>query len=544
MLNTGWSNGEVVTKFNKKLLKWKTRKDDLPYKNNLEIGAAWECVGLKSRGTQYKNRKGEVGRIFTHFASPIHFYSFIQEVPIQTRCFHETIQGDDLQKFYIDIDMSENIETGFQVVDSCKLSLKLAFQELYNVELQENNILVYTSNDNTKFSSHIVVNGYCVTSNLESSYIFSIVKRIANKDIVDYLDHGVYKSFRSLRTIYSHKAGSNRTKTKLGSNGPNYEDFLDSLITHVSDCKVLPEVAPHIEKVRPETQIDDVLAGKIVNVVFNKYGSIFSFRDVDEKIPGRVNFIRNRTSYCELCRKEHQNENPFAEINSFGDLQFNCRRSNGRSLILINGLVKPEDNPNDDMRDVIKSFEEASDVSHESNEHFATEEVQTSIPGVTVVRENYRKTKRRDNKEKTPSPTPSPSTESTESSLSPSEVEDDFDLGVDFSLLSCQSEHREQCEYREPEPTPNYSDNSDDLGVDFSLLSQPNEHSEPSWGVDFSILTNEVPVTPERKRIYDPFEFMNPLINNRRPGQRNKRRTKMVRSSDKVHQPRTRLYNP
>jgi hypothetical protein len=160
-------------------------------------------------------------------------------------------------------------------------------------------------------------------------------------DWKNYVDHAVYSSLQNFRMLWSQKEGSGRVK-KLVENfkfdgkmikrsqpkGRDEElrELKKSLLGYYFDSKIVKLTSNGtIEEKKTESlqMISSEMEKKAMEFLEKREDAeCFSFR---ENIPGYILLWRLKPSYCELCDRIHETDNPFLSID--GDtIMFNCRR--------------------------------------------------------------------------------------------------------------------------------------------------------------------------------------------------------------------------
>lgn len=282
-----------------------------------------------------KKNGDEILRFFRKFNTIVDFYQYMIDTPTKDRCFFEVILGDQYQKPYFDIDIDQKLpDSGKSLVEKLKKSI------LEDKRIKESDILVYSSHGERKSSYHIIVNNWCLPDNYTNGvYCHEVIKRIPD-DFEDkkYIDSLVYKSIQQLRILGSTKLGHDRFK-KVDSCEINYtenrrefyKELFKSLVTASKSCKVL------CYKEKPKSVWN---TGDQEDLSFEDLENIKNLEIIKDDIfqpqepMGRmIPLKRLKESYCEICDRKHENENPFLTIDTDGKIYFHCRRSRGKNLI-------------------------------------------------------------------------------------------------------------------------------------------------------------------------------------------------------------------
>lgn len=274
------------------------------------------------------------GAEFLRFGMFNYMYQFgnqlLKDKP-SDRCYFEVIQGNSCQKPYFDIDISVSEAEDFKVIEEKSLSLIRAIKKsiLFDDRISENNILVFSSHGTSKLSYHIIIDKWCLPDYVSNKvYCNKVINRVLSpyKKHIDLL---VYTPGRQFRTYGSTKRGRDRTKILVGQKfGENYrKEFLttlmQSLISNTGSCKVLEHSLPtkRVFTGSAEDLTDEELS-VIESLDFIKDGT-YEISDIKVRL---ISLKRTRTSYCEICKRDHENENPYL-IFGKDEIYLHCRRS-------------------------------------------------------------------------------------------------------------------------------------------------------------------------------------------------------------------------
>jgi len=155
-----------------------------------------------------------------------------------------------------------------------------------------------------------------------------------------YVDKTMYKSIQYFRLYMSTKFGKGRIKNYdvvhstwvPSSDEPVMETFLNSIVSYTDECTLIPFEEDDDGFVTYEkTEIgaeDEIKVRKIISAM--PYSKCFSISEVKD---GIVVMRRMVPSFCSVCEKVHEHENPFAYVSMSGNVFFSCRRNNKSSLI-------------------------------------------------------------------------------------------------------------------------------------------------------------------------------------------------------------------
>ncbi len=362
--------------------------------------------------------KQEKYRSYSKFDSYLAFRDFWIKTPDEEKHFYEVILGNKPQKIYFDIDIDEKylvlIENSLSISsEKCEeeilfliLSLRdeiySYIKEISSYEKIHPEILIYSSHSERKengrrgkMSFHLVVNNFCVSSNVQASLFFEEIKKrvttssceAISKEKEKYtllqkfifseiLDSKIYTSKRQFRILGCSKYSQNRPKIfekeiSTSSEGGEWkmkytlrneihyktEILFDSLVSYVRKCNYLPSFAEKKKERKTrtlsseresETQIDlnEDVADKVLEMYCRRYNldsSPFSLLSIeqDELQRGILIFKRDHPSFCEKCDRVHEHENVFFVV--WGEemnVAFDCRRGDERVYL---GKMKIEE---------------------------------------------------------------------------------------------------------------------------------------------------------------------------------------------------------
>lgn len=285
-------------------------------------------------------------------------YSLLLEcvkTPDIRRCFFEIIRGNHSQKHYVDIDISlsddkfneNNYHTVEEKIAIANVIVKeyMAAIKINLPEVKDTDIIVFNSNSVTKRSYHIIVDRWYFPSAKQNKEFFQ--KCIENIPLAHrkYFDDRMYKSVQQFRLFLSTKCGKNRMKTidsqstwkplnKLtDENMMLKEMFYASLITLTDNgCRLIHSDVVDQSEFFPSKDLTDTEYSKILSI-FSKFKDATSFDITGLKKGSLITLRRRRSSYCDVCCRNHDNEHPFLYTTYDNNVYFNCRRTDQSQLI-------------------------------------------------------------------------------------------------------------------------------------------------------------------------------------------------------------------
>jgi len=240
---------------------------------------------------------------------------YIESLNNKDKNFIEIIFGNKKQKLKFDIDISNNnldyFNNNFTNESFEKFMINkiiLTFNKLYVNKgiklLTKNDIIICSSHSNNKISYHFIINNYFVNNNLESKYFKDQLKIIINNNSINkFIDDSVYKSTQGFRIINNTKPNQNRFKVLLNEN--EVQD-INTIIQYINNCCELPNLNENVNKSCKQI-ITDIDVKKALDISKN-YIKGFDFREVHNN-SGLLLFDRIKSTYCQICKRVHENDN-------------------------------------------------------------------------------------------------------------------------------------------------------------------------------------------------------------------------------------------
>jgi hypothetical protein len=288
--------------------------------------------------------------IFARFQDIIDLINYISKVKYSHNCFFEVIRGTQPHKWYADIDImlegksteeAKCILPEWETVEVVK-HVKLALLKILPA-IKEEDILIASSNGIKKHSYHVVIDKWCTRNKEESKAIFKMVVDELPDRYKSALDPVVYKSIQQFRLYGSHKYQSDRVKVfredlsswKPGVKVVNEEHlerlrFLAFLVGNYKSCNSLPcfvEENPYrsLEDDGFTLEKEDVKETmRIFRATYPNSG-VFTYLSYNGRF---ISLKRNSPSYCKVCQRSHEHENPYIFIvGEARHIYFDCRRA-------------------------------------------------------------------------------------------------------------------------------------------------------------------------------------------------------------------------
>lgn len=325
--------------------------------------------------------------IFSFFQTMEDFFRHEAGYLMKNRGFYETVIGCRPQKphFDLDVDLSSNDErlatNKNQVVQDMlnyvMWAIASSFEQVGILLDFNKDVLLFSSHGEKKHSYHIIIDNYCHSNNVEAKNFYKLVLSKIPLFFHDWIDSSVYSSIQQFRLEGSQKLNSGRVK-RLESVWLYGTDQIQSiwsydlsqdfdkmammigcperakifaagLIGNTYYCKILPDFSEFLpNQIKPHsilnpTNLDQYMA-------LEAMGMLAESLDIHMDSPrfpyefgkvsgGIITLLRKRESYCKICCRKHQNENPFLYVVGTNlDVFFNCRRDKENRSLHIGSL--------------------------------------------------------------------------------------------------------------------------------------------------------------------------------------------------------------
>lgn len=300
------------------------------------------------------------GRRFAYFSHHEDFVKWYGKVMrLEDKLSMYEIIPSDRQKFKVDIDSYTKIDIS-DIIKICNYINEL---------VPKCRLLVYTSNGLSsngkyKWSYHIIEYKYKMINNVQCK---DIAATLYNR--FKCIDLAVYKSLQMFRLEGSSKLMENRKKRMIANivyDGVNREtNILDGMVSYVRMCEDLNLPLKIYPIVKKPVVTNPVVTNPIVTnpVATRCVTSNVTSNDVDnddhtianiltkgscvpfQKSNNIIMLKRIRPSYCKVCSRIHDSENPYISTfskSSLLEFRLYCRRSDGYVSMVISqgGIVE------------------------------------------------------------------------------------------------------------------------------------------------------------------------------------------------------------
>ncbi len=268
------------------------------------------------------------------------FSDYFDKLDDSNKCFHEVIIGKRPQRIKFDIDAVESLLTScvksacendpeFNVIGEAHNSVLQdideaicnSFYVAYQKIITPDDILTTTSTaydpecKEIKYSYHKVIKGYYVESNTEAAnYVSEYFTKFLRPDFHPIIDFYVYKSIQNFRIVHNHKENSDRVKVPVGE----YLGLTYYIVQNIEGCVLLPKkmVVDSLQRKGSTSVLVDSVSNfdqtHLTNNDINKALALANIGDdhtVRKINGGLIEFKRLQPSYCDLCKRKHDNDN-------------------------------------------------------------------------------------------------------------------------------------------------------------------------------------------------------------------------------------------
>ena len=355
-------------------------------------GKLYVCREVYSEYIQSSMRK------YSSFETYLHFYEYMVKETNSEKHFYEIILNSMPVKPFFDIDIKikdfqiEDVSPTFldeQLKICCKEFAECAASV---TEIPTTAGLVFSSylaaagEPLEKISFHVVVHGAkldCVVD--AKNFCNYTIEKFSKTEtsecaspqikqfFIDSIDTCVYKGVQQFRMLGSRKLNSGVSRTKVLNKALSYNvphpiltnqlrQFSASLVTVGANCESvskLTEFYTYVERAAMaeralrllrhnsftldsssavEMELDYSDAARIIDKVKKEFGRLgvnrfpFDFNQIDKSL---ISLTRREESYCPICSRNHEHENPFIKVFSDGSARFYCRRDPYKRSISI-----------------------------------------------------------------------------------------------------------------------------------------------------------------------------------------------------------------
>lgn len=316
-------------------------------------------------------------KLFTVFSNPLILYDYQKSLILNQRNMYEIIPGNKYQKIHFDIDVKKEDLTNFDETEFFDSIIEGIIKYIkIDIDLSKD-IMIFTSHSDYKKSYHIVIDNYCLRNNIETKQFVRLILNDFPR-LVPYVDNVIYTLNRQFRLLGNSKIDTNRPKILLSEwkykdqiitykNKSDEESvFVNSLVSNTNNCKLIDlfEEINETKISKHEVKIDyDILHE--IKKMFIKTFNCEIFFDIESYKDGLIVARRLKPSFCNICERVHQHENPYFVVNKNGDVLYSCRRND--DLVKI-GVIKMDDKDDDDYEledNIIIDKNKDEDISDE-----------------------------------------------------------------------------------------------------------------------------------------------------------------------------------
>lgn len=185
------------------------------------------------------------------------------------RNFNEVIIDDEEmfpnnrnQKLKFDYDVKKGHELFEKAktenaIDQLKTQIISTFRDCYEVEIDDEDILVFNSSTEDKYSYHLVIDNFYVKGHLQSREFMLKVKKSWKSDLREGIDKCPYSVFQCFRLMHCKKYGKLNFKRYVGT-AKHKDIFLRSLVSNVKNCHKLQDLPFEKKRVSREYTYETV----------------------------------------------------------------------------------------------------------------------------------------------------------------------------------------------------------------------------------------------------------------------------------------------
>ena len=291
-------------------------------------------------------------RKYALFNTKHDLYKNIRISKISEKCYYEIITKHQSRIPFFDIDIDGDDISVFDE-EFFFNEIKKIFNKLYS----DKTLLVYTSHTSFKRSYHLLIRGVYLKDEIQCKAVYDEFISNIHKDYVKYFDGSIYSKIRQFRILGTHKYNKNNIKkfredlsinfkyterSKRNQEAKNVYLFYLSLVTNIDDCEYLKKFDNVVkeDKIISKGSCTDEDVDKAMEIFYKKLDETRNFK-FNSAVEKEGNFIitlkRNHPSYCQICKRVHENENPFLMIvGESKSLYYNCRRTENKNIFLDN----------------------------------------------------------------------------------------------------------------------------------------------------------------------------------------------------------------
>jgi len=224
------------------------------------------------------------------------------------------------------------------LMNHIKVAIRAAFSKLYCSKGDilglpadvEENLLVFDSSDETKFSRHIIIPGVHVENHMEAKAFADEMVKYLDEKLRPVVDLGVYKSLQNFRLFNNRKVSSPRVKVyKSGT----FKAFSDSLIGYITEGSLkLPSILSQPTANAPK--IETELTKENLQAIIKLVNELALGNSLKKVMGNMLIFTRKEAGYCPICERDHVNDNTHFVIVHDQTVWLHCRHLSQSTPIL------------------------------------------------------------------------------------------------------------------------------------------------------------------------------------------------------------------
>lgn len=206
----------------------------------------------------------------------------------------------------IDIRPLSNEQKYQNIFETILSAIRDAFFISYARDLSPNCEVICESKDPTgqKFSNHIIIDGYYVSSCEQAAEFARRVISYLPDIYHQFIDMSIYKRLQNFRLVNCHKEEDTRIKKIITA-----QPILSSIITCVSNCILLPDLVAEAKLTVFDTNLNINAEDEQKVLAICENSGILKYNIYKGVRDGIFRFDRTTATLCEFCDREHVKDN-------------------------------------------------------------------------------------------------------------------------------------------------------------------------------------------------------------------------------------------
>lgn len=330
-------------------------------------------------------------RRYTIFNDYLEYADYVKTIAESVRSFYEVIYGSFSQKPHFDLDIKATLvqpDEVEQILDAVLDAINAQFQA-WQITLQPSrDIIICSGHDANKYSFHLIIDNYCHENNLEAKEFYQQVKARIPEKWQSFVDGKVYSPRQCFRLLGSYKEGTSRLKIfqecwhwhekeyhyEYPGAGDKFKMQLSAtLVSYTARCKILSRLLPEDRKTefRDTIELSTEMVKDAIALSRHTMGKYWNFSYADTR-GGMILLKRDGPSYCPLCKRIHDHQNPYLlVVPSTRMVYWLCRQGEGRlAMGYMDSIFQAElneevESPRDSHETTPKAAAPSVQIKHE-----------------------------------------------------------------------------------------------------------------------------------------------------------------------------------